>query len=206
MGAGAVHVFEDEVVFAGLLVLAVVEGADDVGVVEEFAALGLAVEAVDVALAAGELVVEHLDGDLAVFALFPAEVDRAHAALAEPPQKAVFAEAAQVVQRVVRPAGRAGRVQVGVFHALSRRAIPFFGGAPICSVQTGGRSAGSGGWPGRIRVNLPRSGVLGNKEMRRRPFFRRQNSGIFPHFTRGKSRSKAVRISPGPRTTRQPTV
>ena len=145
VGAGAVHEFEDEVVFAGSVVLAAVEGADDVGVVEQLAAFGLAAETVDVALAAGQLVVQHLDGDLGVFALLPAEVHDAHTAFAEPPQEAVVAEAAQIVQRVGRPAGRPGRVQVGVIHALSRRTVPFFGGAPICSVQTGRRSAGFGG-------------------------------------------------------------
>src|SRR5262249_54524962 len=132
---------------AGLAVLAGVEGADDVGVVEQGAALGLAVEAVDVVLAADQVVVEDLQRDLAVVPAVVAEVDGAHAALAEPAEDAVVAEAAGLVRiGDGRARGRArgrswggpgpgigpgpsvpgrgeglrpGRVQVGLFHVCS---------------------------------------------------------------------------------------
>ena len=150
--------------FAGSVVLTAIEGLDDVGVIEELAAFGLTAEAVDIALAAGQLVVQHLDRDLDVFTFFPAEIDRPHAAFAEPAQEAVFAEPAQVVQRI-RPMGRPGRVQVGVVHALSAAGDPLTSAAHR-SVPDGWPTVGGllERMPGRIRVNLPQPGVQGNKE------------------------------------------
>ena len=92
-------------------VLACGDALDDVGVAEQVAALGLAVEAIDVRLVAGEVFGEHFDGDVPAVGLVVAEVDEPHAPFAERAQNAELAEAAQRLQRVGR---RARRRQGGV--------------------------------------------------------------------------------------------
>ena len=62
--------------------------------VRDRAAAGLAVEAIDVALIGDEGIVEHLEGDLTAAACLVAEVDRAHAALAETAEEAVDTQGA----------------------------------------------------------------------------------------------------------------
>jgi len=127
-GVGAVHVFKDEVMFAGFLVLAVAEGAHDIGVIEEFTALGFAIKAVDIVLTTGQLVVEDFNRDLRVVALFPAEVNRPHAAFTEEPQQTVSAESAQISRRIGRTRRRLGGVEMRVFHDVSRQAVPLHTG------------------------------------------------------------------------------
>jgi hypothetical protein len=157
LGAGPVDVLQHQVVLAGGAVLADVQSADDVGVVEQDTGLGLAVEAVDVVLVAGQALAEHLEGDLAVVLAVVGQVNRAHATLAEAAQDAVLTEIAQVGRargdgrtravgargqdwcgprpgvgawrrRLGRARGsRPGRVQVGVVHVVSRLRSPWGG-------------------------------------------------------------------------------
>ena len=81
--------------FEGDAVLTGGDALDDVIVVQQTAALGFAIKAIDVRLIAGEVVGQHLDGDVAILGLVIAEIDEAHAAFAERPQDAEPTQAAQ---------------------------------------------------------------------------------------------------------------
>ena len=106
-------------------VLAGAVTADDVGVVEQLAALVLAVEAIDVALVAGEAVGEHLERHLLAQLLMIGQVDRSHAALAESAQNAELAESAQFVRRIGRwTALRIGGVKLSSLQRFHRRQVP----------------------------------------------------------------------------------
>ncbi len=138
----------------GGLVLADIQGADDVGMVEQGAALGLAIKAIDVALIAGQVLAEDLDGDLLVLAFVIAQIDRSHAAFAQAAQNAILAEAAHLMQEVARRDGRLGlrRVWVGLVHDVHRSAVSLKPGRLSQSRRWGGRSL-----QGR---SLPHHGLL----------------------------------------------
>jgi hypothetical protein len=127
VGRRAVHELQHQVVFFGGLVLAGADdGTDEVGVVQLGATAGLAVEAVDVTLVAGQLVAQHLDGHLDALFFVVAEVDRPHPPFAQAAQQPVLAEVPQFGQRIGGgPAGHAAGIQVGVFHGVSLRAVSF---------------------------------------------------------------------------------
>ena len=115
VGAGAVDVFENDVVQAGGGVLAGVEAADDVGVSEHGAVLAFELEAEQDVLLGGLLGGEHLDGDLAIVLAVEGEIDRPHAPLPQPAQDAVGAHLRRLgaVQAVaVRRAERVGLFRV----------------------------------------------------------------------------------------------
>src|SRR5262245_19461396 len=125
MGSRPVAVLQDEVVLVSCQVLAGAVTADDVGVVEQLAALVLAVEAIDVALVAGEAVGKHLERHLLAQLLVIGEVDRSHATLAESAQNPELAESAQFVRRIGRrTALRLSGVKPGSFQRFHRRQVP----------------------------------------------------------------------------------
>src|ERR1700722_1456419 len=80
VGAAAVDVFQHEIMLAGVSVLAEAEAADDGGMVQQGAAFGLTVEAIDVALIAGQMVAENLDRYLGIAPFGVNQVDLAHPA------------------------------------------------------------------------------------------------------------------------------
>src|SRR5205807_1110173 len=76
------------------LVLSHGDAVDDIGVIEQSDALGFPEKALDVRVP-GQVVGQDLDGDMASLFFVKAEVDGAHAALAQPPQDAEFTQAAK---------------------------------------------------------------------------------------------------------------
>ena len=63
---------------------------------EQFAALFLPIEAIEGRLIAAVLTGQDLDGDLLLVRVVNAQIDRAHAAFAEPAQDAIVAEPGQL--------------------------------------------------------------------------------------------------------------
>ena len=132
--ARAVHVFQHHEMPASGRVVAHRQTVDDIRMIEHGNALGLAVESGQGSLVAGELLREHLDGDLAFQLFVIAKIDRSHAAAAQPPENADFAQT---------PRREAG--------AVARRVGCSRCGRTILDLGSGGRTGGRGRFR-RVRI------------------------------------------------------
>src|SRR5258708_2817841 len=119
MSANAVHEFHDEVMLTRRGILVDADAAYDVGMIQDAAAAGLAVEPGDETGIADQMVGKDFQGNLLFLPLMIGQVDRSHAALAKPAQNAIRAEAARFLRNVGgRSRRRQSRVKVGAVHAF----------------------------------------------------------------------------------------
>src|SRR5258708_29570198 len=101
----------------GILVDA--DAANDVGMIQDAAAAGFAVESCNETGIAVQMVGKDFQGDLLFLTLMIGQVDRSHAALAKPAQNAIRPEAARFLRNLGwRSRRRQGRVKVGGIHAF----------------------------------------------------------------------------------------
>ncbi len=95
------------------------DAAHDIGMIQNAATAGFAVESGDETGIAVQMVGKDFQGNLLFLTLMIGQVDRSHAALAKPAQNAIRPEAARFLRNVGwRSRRRQGRVKVGSIHAF----------------------------------------------------------------------------------------